>query len=74
MDLRLDLFTGEQQQITFPKENKYDRDPQSVYPYITWIREGSSRDAWIKEGVDGQEILWIENMEEAPVLHDKTER
>lgn len=47
---QIDLSSGKQKQITFPKENELDIDPQVVGPYLTWVRrhdETNTSDVWI---------------------------
>jgi hypothetical protein len=46
----IDLGTGTQNQITFPKANELDLDPQVVRSYLTWVRrqdETHEGDVWI---------------------------
>ncbi|WP_139378367.1 TolB family protein [Mesobacillus jeotgali] len=65
----IDLKTEDQRQISRPEKNEYDRQPQSVGRFITWIRSNRKRkDLWMKEGVNGQEYKWIKNIDSAPVF------
>ncbi|MBT2636760.1 translocation protein TolB [Bacillus sp. ISL-39] len=65
----IDIKTDEQTQISHPKKNELDRQPQVVGTNITWLRQdGKKIDLWMKKGLDGQEYKWIENIEEGPVF------
>jgi hypothetical protein len=68
----ISLKTNEQFQITNPKKNELDIDPQAVSTYITWVRKKSTEeslgDVWIKKGVDGEENIWLKNVDFAPVF------
>ncbi|NKE03934.1 translocation protein TolB [Mesobacillus selenatarsenatis] len=67
----IDLKTDEQTQISHPKKNEFDREPQVVETTITWLRQiGNKTDVWMKKGLDGQEYRWIKGIEEGPVLLD----
>lgn len=47
----IDLGSGIQKPITFPKENELDEDPQFIDSYLTWLRrqDGAYKgDVWIK--------------------------
>lgn len=68
------LNTKEQKQISFPKQNQFDRNPQVVGPYLTWVRKQANEDkadVWMKDGLDGQEHTWIKNVDNAPVFFVK---
>ena len=65
------LRTEEQKQITFPKNNELDKDPQVVGSYLTWFRKKDREhkgDVWVKYGLDGQEQIWLKNVDSAPVF------
>ena len=47
----INLKTGEQKQISFPRENELDENPQVVDSYLTWFRrkaEHNKGDVWVK--------------------------
>lgn len=70
----IQLNTKEQKQISFPKQNQFDRNPQVVGPYLTWIRKQANEDkadVRMKDGLDGQEHTWIKNVDDAPVFFVK---
>ncbi|MBO0996671.1 translocation protein TolB [Bacillus sp. SD075] len=61
----------EQLQISFPKNNELDEDPQAVGSYLTWLRKKDREyngDVWVKEGLDDQEHIWLKNVDSAPVF------
>lgn len=65
----INLKTEEQKQITFPKKNELDEDPQGAGSYLSWLRKkekGSKGDVWLKEGLNGQERIWLKNVDHAP--------
>jgi hypothetical protein len=65
------LRSEEQKQITFPKKNELDRDPQVVGSNLTWFRKRAKSfhgDIWLKDGLDGKEHLWIKNVDSAPIF------
>jgi len=65
----IDIKTEEQTQISLPKKNEFDRQPQVVGTNITWLRQdGKKIDLWVKKGLDGKEYKWIENIEEEPAF------
>ncbi|MEH7108779.1 hypothetical protein [Bacillus sp. JJ1764] len=67
----IDVATGTQNRITFPKENELDLDPQVVGPYLTWVRkhdETNKNDVWIKHSKQNEASIWIENVDFSPVL------
>ena len=65
----IDLTTKEQIQISHPKKNELDHQPQVVGINITWLRQNGNRaDVWVKKGLDGQEYSWIKSIEEGPVF------
>ena len=70
----INIRTGEQKQISFPKKNEFDEDPQVVRSYLSLVRrksEGFQGDVWVREGISGQEHLWIKNVDSAPVFYEQ---
>ena len=70
----IDLGSDNQKQITFPKENELDEDPQSVGSYLTWIRrqdEIQNGDVWIKHDKQKEASIWIENVDFSPAFFKK---
>ena len=39
----INIRTGEQKQISFPRKNELDEDPQVVGSYLTWFRKKAGR-------------------------------
>lgn len=69
----INIRTGEQKQISFPRKNELDEDPQVVRSNLTLFRrkaEDFQGDVWVKDGISGQEYLWIKNVDSAPVFYD----
>ncbi|KAA0547090.1 translocation protein TolB [Bacillus sp. BGMRC 2118] len=68
----IDIVSGNQQQITFPKENELDENPQVVGSYLTWIRRQGNRfqggDVWIMHEKQKEPIVWIKDVDDSPVL------
>ncbi len=67
----INIKTEEQTQITFPKDNERDEDPKVVGSYLTWFRNRGkiySGDVWVRGGLDGQQYVWIKNVDSAPVF------
>ncbi|WP_449539694.1 translocation protein TolB [Ferdinandcohnia sp. Marseille-Q9671] len=67
----INLKTEEQNQLTFPKKNEFDRDPQVVHSTLTWLRKRSEEDhgdVWVKEGLTGKEHIWIKDIDSAPTF------
>jgi hypothetical protein len=67
----IDLSSGAQTKITFPKENELDRDPQAVESYLTWVRrkdETLKGDVWIKHVEQNEAKIWIENVDFSPAI------
>lgn len=63
------IKTEEQKQISQPKNNELDHQPQVVGSNITWLRKNDTHsDVWVKEGLNGREYKWIENIESAPAF------
>ncbi|SFA99626.1 MULTISPECIES: translocation protein TolB [unclassified Bacillus (in: firmicutes)] len=70
----IDLGSDIQKQITFPKENELDEDPQSVGSYLTWIRRQDAiqnGDVWIKHDKQKDVSVWIEDVDFSPALFKK---
>nr|WP_138420235.1 translocation protein TolB [Aquibacillus sediminis] len=71
----INIKTKQQKQVTFPPKNHFDLDPQVVDSTITWFRQHEDRnkgEVWLKEGVSGQERLWIKNVDAAPTFFTKS--
>ncbi|MCM3409480.1 translocation protein TolB [Metabacillus litoralis] len=68
----ISLKTNEQYQLTNPRSNEFDIDPQAVSSYITWVRKASTEeshgDVWMKKGLDSEEEAWLKNVDSAPVF------
>ncbi|USK30833.1 translocation protein TolB [Bacillus sp. CMF21] len=67
----INIRTKEQKQITFPKQNELDDDPQVVGSNLTWFRKKEKDyqgDVWVKDGLSGQERLWLKNVDSAPIF------
>jgi hypothetical protein len=67
----IDLGSDNQKQITFPKENELDEDPQSVGSYLTWIRrqdEIQNGDVWIKHDKQKEASIWIKDVDFSPAF------
>jgi hypothetical protein len=63
------IKTEAQKQISQPKNKELDHQPQVIGSYITWLRKNDSQsDLWVKEGLNGREYKWIENIESAPAF------
>ncbi|MCR2822583.1 translocation protein TolB [Lederbergia panacisoli] len=65
----INIKSEEQQQISFPKKNEFDADPQVVGSHLTWFRKNpnnNTADSWVKNGLNGREYLWIKNVDNAP--------
>jgi hypothetical protein len=70
----IDLATGTQNRITFPKENELDVDPQVGGSYLTWVRrhdETHKGDVLIKQNKQKEASIWIEDVDFSPVLLKK---
>lgn len=65
----INILSGEQKQITFPKSGELDSNPQVVESFITWYRKGNQGDIWIKKGIDGHDDLWLKDVDIAPVFY-----
>lgn len=69
----IELKTEDQKQISFPKKNELDEDPQVVGSYLTWFRRTSNDydyhgDVWVKNGINGHEHIWLKNIDSAPIF------
>jgi Tol biopolymer transport system component len=70
----IDLGSDNQKQITFPKENELDEDPQSAGSYLTWIRredDSQNGDVWIKHDKQKEASIWIEDVDFSPAFFKK---
>lgn len=70
----INLESGEQKQLTFPKNNKIDNTPQVVGSTITWYRTSEKEDqgdVWIKDSMDAQEHRWLKNLDSPPTFFYK---
>jgi hypothetical protein len=70
----IDLGSGTQKQITFPKENELDENPQVVESYLTWVRRQDKNykgDVWIKHDKQKEANIWIKEVDFSPVLFKK---
>jgi len=68
------IKSGEQKQLTFPKNNKIDKAPQVVGSTISWYRTSEKEnkgDVWVKDKIDGLEHLWLKNVDSAPTFFNK---
>ena len=67
----INIKTGEQKQITFPKKNELDEGPQVDGSYLIWLRKKENDfhgDVWVKDGLNRQEHIWFKNVDSAPVI------
>nr|WP_256218427.1 hypothetical protein [Bacillus sp. MUM 116] len=67
----INIKTGDQKQISFPRKNELDEDPQVVRSYLTWFRkmaEQNKGDVWVKNALNGQEHIWLKNVDYAPMF------
>lgn len=67
----INIKTGEQKQISVPRKNELDEDPQVVGSYLTWFRrvaEQNKGEVRVKNNLNGQEHVWLENVDLAPVF------
>jgi hypothetical protein len=67
----INIKTEEQKQITFPKKNELDVNPQVVGTYITWFGKKGKEfkgNVWVKNGTNGQEYIWLKNIDFAPTF------
>lgn len=67
----INIMTGDQKQLSFPKKNEFDVDPQVVGSKLTWLRKkgkDTQGDVWVREGLNGPKHRWIKRVDEAPVF------
>ncbi|MFY3791058.1 translocation protein TolB [Ureibacillus sp. MALMAid1270] len=67
----INIKTGEQKQLTFPKVNEIDNSTQVIGSTITWTRKNEKQDqldVWIKSNPTCPEQLWLEDVDMAPVF------
>jgi hypothetical protein len=67
----INIKTEEQKQISFPKKEELDEDPQVVGSTLTWFRKRVKEikgDVWVKNDLDGRERIWIKNVDNAPTF------
>ncbi|HHP5665229.1 TPA: translocation protein TolB, partial [Bacillus paranthracis] len=73
----INIKTEEQRQISFPKQNERDEDPQVIGPYLTWLRKKTNvykGDVWMKDSFHSQEYIWLKNVDEAPIFFTLNKR
>ena len=69
----INIITGDQKQLSFPKKNEFDVDPQVVGSKLTWLRKKGKEtqgDVWVRDGLSGKQHRWIRRVEEAPVFYN----
>ncbi|WP_233880532.1 TolB family protein [Virgibacillus halodenitrificans] len=67
----INIDSGKQKQISFPKKNELDTDPRVIGSYITWYRSTSNKEQgeiWVKNGV-GKSYRWLRNVDQAPAFY-----
>lgn len=67
----INIKTDEQKQISFPNKNELDEDPHVAGTFFTWFRKQENEDkgdVWVKDGLNGQEHIWLKNADSAPVF------
>jgi hypothetical protein len=67
----INIKTEEQKQISFPKKEELDEDPQVVGSTLTWFRKRVKEikgDVWVKNDLEGRERIWIKNVDNAPTF------
>lgn len=67
----INIKSGEQKQLSFPKQDVSDSTPQSIALTITWFRqteEGAPGEVWAKEGINSPEFRWLEKVDAAPIF------
>lgn len=70
----INIKSGKQKQITFPKKNELDNAPQVVGSNITWYRKTEKEnqgDVWVKDRINGLEKRWLINVDSAPTFFNK---
>ena len=68
----INIKSGEQKQLTFPKKNELDDAPQVVGSTITWYRETVNEgqgDVWVKDGIS--EYRWLINVDSPPTFFNE---
>jgi hypothetical protein len=68
---QIDISSGIQKQITFPKENELDVNPQAAGSYLIWERkrdEGNNGDVWMKQNEQKAAKIWIKNVDYSPII------
>ena len=67
----INIKTEEQRQISFPKQNERDEDPQVIGPYLTWLRKKTNvykGDVWMKDSFHSQEYIWLKMLMKSDFL------
>ncbi|WP_429665041.1 hypothetical protein [Bacillus gobiensis] len=67
----INIRTEDQKQISIPKNNEIDEDPQVIGSFLTWFRKKANDfhgDVWGKNGLSGQEHIWLKNVDYAPIF------
>jgi hypothetical protein len=67
----INIITGDQKQLSFPKKNELDVDPQVVGSKLTWLRKKGKEtqgEIWVRDGLSGHQVRWIKNVDSAPVF------
>lgn len=67
----INIITRVQKQLSFPKGDELDVDPQVVGSKLTWLRKKGKEtqgDIWIQDGLSGHQDRWIKNVDSAPVF------
>ncbi|MBX9975960.1 translocation protein TolB [Cytobacillus firmus] len=67
----IDLGSVTQNQITFPKENELDVDPEAVGSYLIWVRrqdETHKSNVLIRHEKQNEARIWIEDVDFSPVI------
>ncbi|WP_180968326.1 translocation protein TolB [Cytobacillus massiliigabonensis] len=67
----INIRTNDQKQITFPKNNEMDEDPQVIGSVLTWFRKKENDfhgNVWMKNGLSGKEYKWIKDVDNAPIF------
>lgn len=70
----IDLSSNTQNQITHPKKDELDVNPQVVGSYLTWVRkqiETNRSDVWKKHFNQKEASIWIKDVNFPPVLYIK---
>ncbi|MFZ3590108.1 translocation protein TolB [Bacillus sp. DJP31] len=67
----IDVKSGTQNQLTFPKENELDENPQAVGSFLTWVRKQDKiykADVWIQQNKQKESRIWIGDVDSSPSL------